>query len=161
MCKKLFAFVLALGFASGVAIADPIEFVLTGDTDPAGVFGGTLTWDSSVGTSFGDGAISAFSLETPGAPGVIYSDTDAVSDLFFTVDGALNPLSLMIDIDDVDGSGTFFYLSEPIDFTTGLGTQDNPAVAITNAALTVVPEPATMGLLALGGLALIRRRKRA
>ena len=160
MCKKLFYLitcVLALVFASGVATADPLDYLLTADTDPAGAFGGTITWDSALGVSFGDGAISAFSLETPGAPGVIYSDTDAVYDLFFTVDGALNPLSLMIDIDDVDGSGTFFYLSAPIDFTTGLGTQDNPTVAITNAEL--VPEPATMALLALGGLML--RRKRA
>jgi len=151
------AMALCLMFAGASMAAD---YLLTGDTVPAGTFGGTITWDSAVGVSFADGGITAFSLQTPGAPGVIYSETDQVSDLSFTVDGALNPLTLMIDIDDLDGSGTFMYLTAPIDFTTGLGTQDNPTVEITNAALTLVPEPATMGLLALGGL-MLRRRKRA
>ena len=50
-----------------------------------------------------------------------------------------------------------------IDVTTGaastLATFDRNAVGILGAGMAVVPEPATVSLLALGGLALLRRRK--
>jgi hypothetical protein len=40
------------------------------------------------------------------------------------------------------------------------GFNSRYGLAVREADVTVVPEPATLGLLALGGLALIRRRTR-
>lgn len=156
ICVSLVA---CLMFA-GVATAAPVGYVLTADT-PEG-FGGNLIWDSTVGTSFADGGISAFSFVCPGSTDT-YTQDDSVYELVIGVDGSGIPISLMIDIDDTDESGaSFLYLGTPLDFTTGLGHIDAPSDNdVTGAALTVIPEPATMSLLALGGLALIRRRKRA
>ncbi|MBW8017270.1 MAG: hypothetical protein FVQ82_13890 [Planctomycetes bacterium] len=138
MCKRLFyliTFVLALGFAAGVAIADPVVYELTADT-PAG-FGGTITWDVNVGLSFADGGITAFSLVNPVGTTDTYDETDSVTELVIGVDGSNNPISLLIDIDDAQG-GWFLYTDVPIDFTTGLGHLDNPAYDITGAAMTPV-----------------------
>ena len=156
ICVSLVA---CLMFA-GVATAAPVVYVLTADT-PAG-FGGNLTWDSTVGTTYADGGITACSFVCPGSTDT-YTEDDVIYELVIGVDGSGIPISLMIDIDDADESAaSFLYLGEALDFTTGEGHIDAPAQNdVTGAALTAIPEPATMSLLVLGGLALIRRRKRA
>jgi hypothetical protein len=154
MCVSLVA---CLVFA-GTATAAPVEYTLTADT-PVG-FGGTLTWDSTVGTSFADGGISAFAFVNPLGTTGIFDETDTVSELVIGLSGSV-PVSLMIDIDDTDGSNDFLFTNVALDFNTGLGHLSNPDFDVTGAALTAVPEPATMSLLALGGLAMLRRRRRA
>ena len=170
MCKRLFYLitcVLALGFASGVATAAPVVYELTVD---GGTLGGTLTFDTDFApTSSDDGvdtytypndAIVAFSFYRDGSV-ESFDQTDGVWELFLTMDSADDtPLSLKIDIDDT--SGEFIFVEgDGLDFGTGLGQYQPGAVNVTGAALTPVPEPATMSLLALGGLAMLRRRKRA
>ena len=154
MCVSL---MVCLVFA-GTANAAPIDYVFTVDGD---VVGGTFTFDSTVGSSNGDGAISAYSFYRAGSnPGTLYDQSDGGAVWIDSVDGAGVPLTLGMDIDDFDGDA-YLYADPGFNFSTGAGFYEPGAVNVTGAKVEVVPEPATMSLLALGGLAMLRRRRRA
>ena len=116
-----------------------------------------------MGVSFVDGGISAFSFTRADTTDTYDSVNDLVTEVVLTQSSG-TPLTLLIDVDDVDGSGgTFLHTENVLDFGTGLG-QINDAgdgsVSVTGAALTAVPEPGSLALLGLSGLALILRRRR-
>ena len=158
--------VVCLMFA-GAATAAPVVYELTVD---GGVLGGTLTFDTDFGPTSTDGTVDTYTYSTPaivgfsffrdGTTGIFDDLNDDVYEFYLTMSTADDtPLTLFIDIDDTGGSGDFLYTEQILDFGTGLGRIVGPG-DLTGAALTI-PEPATMSLLALGGLAMLRRRRRA
>jgi len=50
-----------------------------------------------------------------------------------------------------------FYLYHDV---AGFGAEDNDGICFDNLSMSDIPEPATIGLLAIGGLAMLRRRRR-
>ena len=163
----IFAVIAGLVLAlAPAAQAAPLVYNFTVDGD---VIGGTITFDtdqapsSTDGTTdtyeYGDGAITAFSLYRNGSTAV-FDQTDDVWD--FVLEMATSddtPLSLMMDVDDSEGD--YIFADPGFNFSTGAGQYEPGDVTVTGAALTPVPEPATMSLLALGGLGLLLRRKRS
>lgn len=65
----------------------------------------------------------------------------------------------MIPVDDIKGDDTALYVADTFDGTTyrALSAIPNATNSFYGAA---IPEPATLSLLALGGLAVVRKRKR-
>lgn len=162
--KHLLKFTLPLAavamFASAsVSNAATVVYNLT--SDGAAVVG-TLSWDSTVGVSFADGGISAFSFTRADTTDTYDSVNDIVSEVVLT-HSLGTPLTLLIDLDDADESGTFLFTESVLDFDTGLGQLNSVgsgSVSVTGAALTAVPEPGSLALLGLSGLALLLRRRR-
>ena len=157
---------------AGVATAVPVVYNLTCD---GAVFGGTVTFDTDFPPDWidgaldvydygtGAGAIKSFSLWTTAAPGLFYTSADSVSAFQLKMESDDTPVILQ-DIDiDITGSSMYgFDVEFGVGTGNGAGVLEAPAsVTITGAEMTAIPEPATISLLALGGLALIRRRKRA
>ena len=157
---------------AGTAMAAPVVYNITSD---GAVFGGTITFDTDIAPDWidgtldvydygtGTGAINSFSLWTTAAPGLFYTSADSVSAFQLKMESDDTPVILQ-DIDiDITGSSMFgFDVEFGVGTGNGAGVLEAPAsVTITGAEMTAIPEPATMSLLVLGGLALIRRRKRA
>jgi hypothetical protein len=145
----IFVALMACLMVAGTANADLIDYVFTVDGD---VIGGTLTYDTVAEE------VTAYSFYRDGSPGVF--DTSDGGAVVLGLDGGGEPLTLFMDIDD-SVTGDFIFADPGFNFSTGAGFYEPEAVTVTGAALTPVPEPATMSLLAIGGLALLRRRKRA
>lgn len=117
----------------------------------------TVTWNSFVGGVQADG-IEALALATAtdgannGDGNVLdgWYSLDLTADVQAWADGAANYGWAILPIGTLGTNGIDFIASE------GSPTSMRPMLTV---EFTSVPEPAGMGLLALGGLALIRRRK--
>jgi hypothetical protein len=135
---------------AGTANAALVDYVFTVDDD---LCGGTLTWDDVAE----EATVYSF-WRSNSNPGTVYDTADGGS-VDLTFDGGGAPLTLATDIDDT-GPGADGYFFSGFNFSTGDGEFAVGDIEVTGATLTKVPEPATMSLLAIGGLALLRRRKR-
>ena len=154
--------VVACLMVAGTAMAAPVVYNLTA-TSPSD-FGGTITIDvgnpasSSGGEDlyqYGNG-VTDFSIYQSNG-GVTFTPADDIWDFDVLLATADN--SSIEFFCDVDGAVTGS-LYGGLDFSVASQTFDTQGT-VEGAALTPVPEPATMSLLAIGGIALIRRRKRA
>jgi hypothetical protein len=164
---------VAMFASASVSNAASVVYVLSAD---GGVIAGNLTFDSAIAPTSTDGgtgnhtfthattAIPAFSFTRSGTTGVFDNVNDTVTGLSLITDVSLTPLFLFIDIDDsVSGSwfGTLIFDGGTHTFDT-FGAAGQGTDQVTNAALTAqaIPEPGSLALLGLSGLALFLRRRR-
>jgi hypothetical protein len=167
--KKLLAIVLVLGMAS-IASAAQTALSLDGTSDapsafavnPGDVITITTLGDSVAGLSYLDMAKnSAASMAAPvalAAAGNIASVADYSTGSLFDYElssadsaGAIAAgaqFTALVTVTGVDGDSFVVELLNGVNY----GVEDS-------IAFTVVPEPLTMSLLGLGGLAMIRRRR--
>jgi hypothetical protein len=154
---------------------DPISLSLDGfDIDATGV----ADFDIEVGTAFNaiDGTTFldvqvtetltplTFNFPTPvTAFGATFGSANSLAGLEFLIDGSFvadtNTLGVSTDFSDV----TFIGLVSDAPFSSlsldYLGPGFSEIFAHDNVYYTLVPEPAMAGLLAIGGLTLLRRRR--
>ena len=143
MIRMYLSLVACLVFA-GTATAAPVEYIFSCD---GALAAGTLTFDSSVAPTSTDGgsgnhtythptaALPAFSFTRDGTTGVFDRDNDLVYEFYLITDAAFTPLFLLVDIDDLGGSGDFFFTEAIFDFTAQTGRIVGPG-DLTGVTLT-------------------------
>lgn len=179
--KKIAAVLLVVGFTSASAFGGIVSFTQTSaDPDINGVT--TATFDVMLdSTTFADGVISAISMDLGSndgldvsfalgaalsgwVPAPAVSDSNAVYADGVFIDGftLLGPTAVpvLLGVMTVDAAGLAggmygFEVSGQFGGTTP-GARDPIEGA---GMVNVIPEPASLSLLALGALGLIRRRK--
>ncbi|MBI9018392.1 MAG: PEP-CTERM sorting domain-containing protein [Phycisphaerae bacterium] len=187
--KKLLAFVLVLGLASiataGLTVTPSEQTVNVGDTVIITVGTDTnLTYGDGISNMwFGiKGANATMKITSQGqyqgmnpawtgwsAKFSDARDQDGNATVYFSaaVDSMTGPV-LAGDLFEMtfeateEGIFTFAAFADPVAATSAtLGGVAYPVEQLPTASVTVVPEPMTMSLLGLGGLAMIRRRRKA
>lgn len=109
-------------------------------------------------TDFADTTRDAGQAAYPLLTLTLRGDAPGVTELFFEIAGG--GLSYAVGANAVPTSETFATFGAGDDAIAAVGSL-NPAgrSLLADATITVVPEPASLGLLALGALALVRRRR--
>jgi len=165
---------------AGDSTTQVVEIFATGAEDVSGLQIYAQIGDGVVGSglepvfasiSFGGGLWDGPARTEVGGP---IAGTGMLADAGVTFNGASDEVALddtsrlvaTLTIDTTGfSSGTFDLMFK----TTDIGADsyfldpngDPVSIEITNGSITITPEPATLSLLALGGLALIRKRRRA